>query len=136
MNKNFWSVNNMARIAMVATLYVVLTLSFAPISYAGFQFRVSEILVLLCFYDPKYCVALILGTFFVGSMLSVINVKTKKITFGDMFNVTCLFYSIFSFMLSIYVLNKIYVVFFACAGFCHLIVLITRIRQYVYAQSK
>jgi uncharacterized membrane protein len=63
MNKNFWSVNNMARMAMVATLYVVLTLSFAPISYAGFQFRVSEILVLLCFYDPKYCVSLILGCF-------------------------------------------------------------------------
>ncbi len=88
------------------------------------------------FLPTYYCVSLILGTFFVGSMLSVINVKAKKITFGDMFNVTCLFYSIFSFMLSIYVLNKIYVVFFACAGFCHLIVLITRIRQYVYAQSK
>jgi uncharacterized membrane protein len=63
MNKKFWSVNNMARMAMVATLYVVLTLSFAPISYAGFQFRMSEILVLLCFYDPKYCVSLILGCF-------------------------------------------------------------------------
>ena len=63
MNKNFWNVNNMVRIAMVATLYVVLTLSFAPISYAGFQFRISEILVLLCFYDPMYCIALILGCF-------------------------------------------------------------------------
>ena len=63
MNKKLWSVNNMARIAMVATLYVVLTLVFAPISYAGFQFRISEILVLLCFYDPKYCVSLILGCF-------------------------------------------------------------------------
>lgn len=63
MNKKFWNVNNMARIAMVATLYVVLTLAFALISYAGFQFRISEILVLLCFYDPKYCVSLILGCF-------------------------------------------------------------------------
>lgn len=63
MNKNFWNVNNMVRIAMVATLYVVLTLSFAPISYAGFQFRISEVLVLICFYDPMYCLALILGCF-------------------------------------------------------------------------
>lgn len=63
MNKNFWNVNNMVRIAMVATLYVVLTLSFAPISYAGFQFRISEVLVLMCFYDSMYCVALILGCF-------------------------------------------------------------------------
>lgn len=63
MNKKIWNVNNMVHIAMIATLYVVMTLAFAPFSYAGFQFRISEVLVLLCFYDPKYCISLILGCF-------------------------------------------------------------------------
>ncbi len=97
---------------------------------------IDKSIVDFMFIPTYYCVALVLGTLFVGSMLTVINVKSKKITFGDMFNVTCLFFSIFSFLLSVNVLNKIYVTFFACSAFCHLMVLITRIKQYVHAQSK
>jgi uncharacterized membrane protein YiaA len=88
------------------------------------------------FLPTYYVVALIFGTFFVGSMLSVINVKAKKITFGDMFNVTCFFYSLLSLFLFIGLNNNVYTLFFTCGAFCHLVVLIARIKQYVYARNK
>lgn len=61
MKKNNWSVVNLSRIALVCAIYVCLTLAFAPISYGNIQFRISEILVLLCFYNPIYVIALTLG---------------------------------------------------------------------------
>lgn len=51
------------RIAVTAALYVALTLVIAPLSYGAVQFRVSEVLTLLCFYRKDYCYALILGCF-------------------------------------------------------------------------
>ena len=49
--------------AIIAALYVALTWLLAPISYGSIQFRISEILVLLVFFNPKYAFAVILGTF-------------------------------------------------------------------------
>ena len=51
------------RIAITAALYVALTLAIAPLSYGAVQFRISEVLTLLCFYKKDYCYALILGCF-------------------------------------------------------------------------
>ena len=48
--------------AMVAAIYVVLTLVTYPISFLGIQFRFAEILVLLCFFRKDYSIGLILGT--------------------------------------------------------------------------
>jgi uncharacterized membrane protein len=47
--------------AIVAALYVALTLAFMGISYGAIQFRVAEILVLLVFVDKKYFLGLVLG---------------------------------------------------------------------------
>ena len=88
------------------------------------------------FLPVYYCLSLVLGTLFVGSMLSVINVKARKVTFGDMFNVTCFFYSILTFFLSIYVIKTAFAFFFLCSAFCHFMVFIARIKQYVNAQNK
>lgn len=55
-------------IAVVGALYAVLTLTLAPISYGPLQFRVSEILVLLAFFDPFYIGGLTLGCF-IANML-------------------------------------------------------------------
>ena len=52
-----------AKIAIVATLYVGATLAVTPLSFGAVQLRFSEILVLLCFYNPMYCISLILGCF-------------------------------------------------------------------------
>lgn len=49
--------------AIIAALYVALTWLLAPISYGSIQFRLSEILVLLVFFNPKYALAIIIGTF-------------------------------------------------------------------------
>lgn len=48
---------------MVAAIYVALTIGLAFMSYGGIQFRIAEILTLLCFYNKKYIVPLTLGCF-------------------------------------------------------------------------
>lgn len=53
--------SDFVRIAVVAAIYVALTLGIAPLSYGAVQLRFSEILTLLCFYRKNYCYALILG---------------------------------------------------------------------------
>ena len=61
-NKNI-DVYNLTRLALVAAAYVALTLvsSALGLGYGPVQFRVSEVLVLLCFYRKDYAPALIVG---------------------------------------------------------------------------
>lgn len=59
MNNN--TINRIARTAIIAALYAVVTLALAPISYGAVQFRISEIMVLLAFFDPFYIGGLTLG---------------------------------------------------------------------------
>lgn len=47
--------------AIIAALYVVLTLLLYPISFLGIQFRFSELLIILCFFNRKYSFGLVLG---------------------------------------------------------------------------
>ena len=62
MRKNeIFNVKNLTRLALVAAMYVTLTLAIEPLGYGAIQFRVSEVLVLLCFYRKDYSIALILG---------------------------------------------------------------------------
>lgn len=62
MNKNN-TVKRLVRTAIIAALYAVITLVLAPISYGAVQFRLSEIMVLLAFFDPFYIGGLTLGCF-------------------------------------------------------------------------
>ena len=67
MQKNTLSnIINLARLALVAAMYVVMTLMIEPLSYGPIQFRVSEFLVLLCFYRKDYSISMILGCFIVN----------------------------------------------------------------------
>ncbi len=62
MSKNeIFNIKNIVRLALVAAIYVALTLAVQPIAYGPIQMRVSELLVLLCFYRKDYCVSLTLG---------------------------------------------------------------------------
>lgn len=61
--KEIFTTANLVRLALVAGLYVAMTLVIAPLAYGPIQFRISEILVLLCFYKKDYCVPLTLGCF-------------------------------------------------------------------------
>ena len=49
--------------AIIASLYVVLTVIVGPFSYMAIQLRFSEILILLCFYKKDYIVGLSIGCF-------------------------------------------------------------------------
>lgn len=53
----------LTRLALIAAMYVALTLAVPALSFSAIQCRFSEILVLLCFYRKDYSVALILGCF-------------------------------------------------------------------------
>ena len=56
-------IRTITRNAIVAAIYVVLTVSTTPISYGMIQIRVSEFLMLLCFFRKDYIVGLTLGCF-------------------------------------------------------------------------
>lgn len=49
------------RVAMIAAIYVVLNIIFAPISYGLIQVRVAEALVVLPFLDPSAIIGLFIG---------------------------------------------------------------------------
>ncbi|WP_313342659.1 QueT transporter family protein [Sedimentibacter sp.] len=59
MRKN--NIQFITRTALIAAGYAALTYAFAWMSYEQLQFRVSEILVLFAFIEPKYGPGLILG---------------------------------------------------------------------------
>lgn len=52
-----------ARQAILAALYVILTLSGFGVSYGPIQFRFSEVMTWFAFFDPKNIVGLALGCF-------------------------------------------------------------------------
>ncbi len=62
------TVNRLVKTAIVAALYAVITFVLAPISYGPIQFRISEIMVLLAFFDPFYIAGLTVGCF-IANML-------------------------------------------------------------------
>lgn len=64
------------RTALIAASYAALTYAFAWMSYEQLQFRVSEILVLFVFLEPKYGLGLIMGCVLanLASPLGVIDI--------------------------------------------------------------
>ena len=49
--------------AIIAAVYAALTLAIQPLAYGEVQFRFTEILVFLAFYDYRYFPGLIIGCF-------------------------------------------------------------------------
>ena len=54
---------SLCQIGIVAALYVALTLAIHPIAYGQVQLRISEVLVLLCFFNKKYGWGIVIGCF-------------------------------------------------------------------------
>lgn len=67
------TVRKMAVLAAVAAIYVALTLALGDFSYANIQLRVSEALMMLCFYRKSYCVSMVLGCF-IANIASVVGI--------------------------------------------------------------
>lgn len=53
---------NLTRSAVIAALYAVLTWTLPAISYGPLQFRLSEVLTLLAFFNPAFIPGLTAGT--------------------------------------------------------------------------
>ena len=66
-------IKKITRQAIVAAIYVVLTIGLAPISYGQLQFRISELLAILPFFNPQYIVGVTLGVF-VANMYSTLGI--------------------------------------------------------------
>ena len=71
------SISDLSKIALVAALYVILTISpgLSAISYGPIQFRISEMLNFLAFYNPMYIIAVTIGCMIANYMsFSLIDV--------------------------------------------------------------
>ncbi|MGX7073849.1 QueT transporter family protein [Falseniella ignava] len=57
------TVRDMADIAIVSAIYVVLTITppLNAMSYGAYQFRISEMMNFMAFYNPKYIIGVTLG---------------------------------------------------------------------------
>lgn len=79
MKKN--NVQFITRTAVIAAVYVVITVMFAGLSYGQIQFRISEILILFAFIDPLYIPGLTIGCALanLGSPLGIIDVVVGSI---------------------------------------------------------
>lgn len=76
MQKFHFSAKLLARQALIAAAYTVLTYTAQGFAYGPIQFRYSEILTWLAFLDPKNVIGLTLGCFLsnLGSPLGLIDV--------------------------------------------------------------
>lgn len=74
MNKNE-RIKTLSMNAMIAAVYVAMTLMIQPLAYRELQFRLSEVIVLLAFYNKKLIPGLIVGCFIanIGSPLGIID---------------------------------------------------------------
>ena len=61
MNKNIVNTKFLVSTALIAAIYVVMTLAIAPLSFGMIQIRISEVLMLMAFIDKKYAPGLVLG---------------------------------------------------------------------------
>ena len=57
--RTYWIAVN----AVIAALYASLTIAIAPIAYGEIQFRITEILIFLAFYNKRYIPGLVIGCF-------------------------------------------------------------------------
>ena len=73
--------------AIICALYVAITLSIQPFAYGQIQFRVSEILILLVFIEPKYFWGLTLGCA-IANLFSPLGLS--DVIFGTMATVIAL----------------------------------------------
>ena len=58
--ENF-SARRITRVGVTAAIYVAITLIGAPFAYGSVQFRISEALMLLCFYNKDHIASLSIG---------------------------------------------------------------------------
>ena len=88
------NVRTMTANGLIAALYAVVTIACGPLSYSFMQFRFSEALNLLVFFNPSYTVGLTIGCL-IANLFS--SVGTLDIALGTATTlVACILMSIYS----------------------------------------
>lgn len=62
---------NIAVNGVIAAIYFVLTLFSYPIAFGEINFRISELLILLCFWRPDFTIGITLGCFLSNTLSSL-----------------------------------------------------------------
>ena len=57
----YFNSRRITNIGVMTALYVVATLACSPLAYGQVQFRVSEMLMLLCYFNKDYIISMTLG---------------------------------------------------------------------------
>ena len=94
-SKNSKRINKIARISLFAGLYIALTFLTYPVSYGniGIEFRISEVLVLLCFFNSEYIIALTIGCF-ISNLFGAIGIIDAIFgTFATFISCLCIYKS-------------------------------------------
>ena len=63
MKEKKFTVRQLTACAIVAALYAVITIASGPLAYDLMQFRLSEALIVLCWFEPVLAVGVTLGCF-------------------------------------------------------------------------
>lgn len=80
----------LTKLSLVAAIYAVLTVITSYISYGGIQFRLAEVLVLLCFFNKKYIPSLVIGCA-IANMFSPFGIYDVIFgTFATLISVICM----------------------------------------------
>lgn len=69
--EKYFSIRLIAANGIIAALYAVITIACGPLSYEFMQFRISEFLNLLVFFNPSYTLGLTLGCLIANLFSSV-----------------------------------------------------------------
>ena len=76
----YFNARRVTRIGVITALYVTLTVALSSLSYNNIQFRISEVLMLLCFFSKDYIFAVSMGCF-IANLFSPISMD---ILFGTL----------------------------------------------------
>lgn len=85
------SVKKIAVLSVVAALYVAVTMALGSLSYGNIQFRVSEALVLLCFYRKEYCYSMVIGCLLANIISTVGPIDMVVGTLATLISVVLIF---------------------------------------------
>lgn len=88
-------VKSLVRNSIVAAIYFLLTLITFPISFGLIQVRISEALVLLCFFNPEYAIGVTIGCL-LSNAFGPGNLGVLDIVFGTLATlISCVLVSLF-----------------------------------------
>ncbi len=85
------STRRITRVGVLAALYVVLTLGLSFMSYQSIQFRIAEMLMLLCLFSKDYVIATTLGCLIANIFSPVGAVDVVVGTLATLFSGLCIY---------------------------------------------